>query len=104
MPLAERKCPVSSANRHPAERLPGRTGILSRSLLLLVHDRGNGSAELELAGPALLRSQVLQLTLDKAGVDRICLNGRVGHQRHQERDVGDDAANVGLFQPATELL
>ena len=48
--------------------------------------------------------QLLQLAFDEAGVDGIGAHLGVRHQRRQERDVGDDAANVGLFQPAVEPI
>ncbi len=48
--------------------------------------------------------QVRQFTFDKTGVDGVGARVAVCHQRRQERNVGDDAANVGFFQPAIESV
>src|SRR5215212_1520700 len=101
LPLTERKYPLPPSDRHPAKRLPWR--ILARGFLLLVDDGGDRGAELEIAERARGFRQLLQLALDEAGVDGVGAHLRVRDERRQKRDVGDDAANVGLFQPAVEL-
>ena len=63
---------------------------------------GNGRAKLEIAGCRGGRRQVLQFALDEAGIDGIGAHIGMRHQRRQERNIGDDAADVGFFQPAIE--
>ncbi len=62
------------------------------------------SAKLEITGRSRGRRQVLQFTFDEAGIDGIGAHVRVRHQRRQERNVGDDAANIGVLKSAVEPL
>lgn len=73
-----------------------------RSLPLVVDNSGDCCAQLELAGRRRGLRQARQLTLDEAGIDSIGPHLRMRHQRRQERDVGDDAADVGVLQPAIQ--
>ena len=78
--------------------------FLARRLLLVVYNGGHRGAKLEIAQRVGRFRQLLQFALDEAGVDGVGAHVRVRNQRRQERDVGDDAPDISLFQPAVEPL
>ena len=69
LPLTEREDPLPPSDRHPAKRLPRR--IPARGFLLCVDDGCHRGAKLEIASRTRCFRQLLELTLDEAGVDGI---------------------------------
>src|SRR3954453_12810633 len=71
LPVPERKYPLPSSNGHPARNAPWRMRFNTRGFLLVLQDRRNRGAKLEIAGRGGVGRQVLQFALDKAGIDGV---------------------------------
>ena len=105
LPVPEREHPLPPADRHPARR-SATANALRPARLSLRRARIAATAAQSSRSPARAgrRRQVLQFAFDEAGVDGVGADVRMRHQRRQEGNVGDDAANVGLLKPAIEPL